>query len=51
MRRPTMIILIVLVLAIAVAAMIQLNQDEPVAPFQGPSAPGDLPSAAQVIGD
>jgi hypothetical protein len=51
MRRPTIIILIVLVLAIAVAGIVQLNQDEPLAPFQGPSAPGDLPSAAQVVGD
>lgn len=51
MRRATLIILVVLVLAIAVAGIVQLNQDEPVARFEGPSAPGELPSAAQVIGE
>lgn len=51
MRRATMIILIILVVAIAVAGIVQLNQDEPIARFEGPSAPGQLPSAAQVIGE
>ena len=44
MRRPTIVILIVLIVAIMVAAAIQFTMESPQAPFEGPITPGELPT-------
>jgi hypothetical protein len=47
-RRPTLIILIALLAVILAAAIVQLNQEAPSRPFQGPASPGQLPSPTAV---
>jgi hypothetical protein len=49
MRRPTLIILIVLLAVIAVTAIVQLNQESPGTPFEGPTEPGQLPSPSPSV--
>lgn len=50
MRRPTLIILVALAIVIGVAALVQLSQEAPTTPFEGPSVPGGLPSGVASIG-
>jgi hypothetical protein len=49
MRRATLIILIGLMAVILVAAIVQLNQEAPSRPFEGPTSPGQLPSPSPTV--
>jgi hypothetical protein len=43
-RRPTLIVLIVLFLVIVVTAIVQFTVAPPETPFAGPTSPGQLPT-------
>jgi len=49
MRRPTLIILLVMTLAIAVAGVIQLNQSTPATRFAEPSVADELPGVLRFL--
>ena len=49
MRRPTAIALVVLFLVVIAAAILQLTQDPPDAPFPGPVQGTPLPSGLTTV--